>query len=356
MSILITFLILGFIIVIHEWGHFIVAKKSGVFVEEFAIGMGPMLFGKEKDGTLYSIRLLPLGGYCKMKDEDGDGANDPDSFNNATMFKKFLIVFAGAFMNFVLAISVFFIINLFAVTETTTIRETVEDYPADEVGIIAGDIIYSVNGSRTRSFQDVSYAISSANTEILEIMVKRGNEKFIFKFAPKLDEDSGRYLVGIYPELKTGLLSEKQTGIEQNTFFGTIYESFWDTVFSIKVTLSSLLELVTGKLGVDQLTGPIGLTPVIDEQYSNAMAISFTSMLLTMLNIMGLLSANIGVFNLLPLPALDGGRIVFMLVEVITKKPISPEKEGRIHFVGFVILMVFGLFIAFKDVVNIFAG
>lgn len=356
LSVLITFLILGFIIVIHEWGHFIVAKKSGVFVEEFAVGMGPMLWGKEKDGTLYSIRLFPLGGYCKMKDEDGDGANDPDSFNNATMFKKFLIVFAGAFMNFVLAISIFFIINLFAITETTTISNTIEGYPAFEAGITAGDVIYSVDGSRTRSFQDVSYIVTGFTGDNLEVVVNRDGQKLLFNLTPMFNEASGRTLIGIYPEFKSGLLSESQEGLEKNTLFETIRDSFWDMVFSIRVTLLSLVELVTGKLGMEQLTGPIGLAPVVNEQYENAMAVSFWSMLLTMLNIMGLLSANIGVFNLLPIPALDGGRIVFMLVEVITKKPISPEKEGKVHFIGFMLLMAFGIFVAFKDVMNIFAG
>ncbi len=356
MGLIITILIFGFIILIHEWGHYIVARKSGVFVEEFAIGMGTKLWSKEKNGTLYSIRLFPLGGYCKMKDEDSQ-SNDPDSFSNATMPKKFAIIFAGAFMNFVLALAIFIGIAFFSGSATTIIDSVSEGSPAMEAGIQPGDEIYKVNGKRVRSFEDLSFKISGINgseAKPIEITVKRNDEKLTFDLTPKYDETMKRSIIGISPVLKNGLFAKDVDGIEKNTFFGTIRDGYFNMIFTIKITIVGVIELITGGIGIDQMMGPIGITPVIDSQYESAMEISIGATVLTMLNIMALLSANIGVFNLLPIPALDGGRIVFLAIEAIRGKPIPPEKEGMVHFVGFVLLMGFGIFIAFKDVINLF--
>lgn len=358
MSLIITFLIFGFIILIHEWGHFIVARKSGVFVEEFAIGMGTKLWSKEKDGTLYSIRLFPLGGYCKMKDED-TFSNDPDSFSNATISKKFAIIFAGAFMNFILALVIFIGIGFFTGSTTTIVKEVVEDSPAQQVGIKPGDIIYEVDNKKVRSFEDLSLKISGINGKSkslknINITVKRKNEKLTFTLKPKYDEALQRNLIGIVPVIKNGMLAKNIEGIQKNTLFDTIRDGYFNMLFTIKVTVIGVLELLSGGISINEMMGPIGITPVIDSQYENAMKVSVGTTILTMLNIMALLSANIGVFNLLPVPALDGGRIVFLLIEAIRGKPISPEKEGMVHFVGFVLLMGFGIFIAFKDLINIF--
>ena len=356
MSLIITILIFGFIILVHEWGHFIVARKSGVFVEEFAIGMGTKLWGKEKNGTLYTIRLFPLGGYCKMKDEDAT-SNDPDSFTNATMPKKFAIIFAGAFMNFVLALAIFIGIAFFSGTATTTVREVSENSPAQQAGMQSGDIIYKVNGKKITSFEDLTFKFARLPKEVetvFNITVKRGNEKLNFKVTPKYDEVNKRHLIGILPVFKNGLFSKDVNGIEKNTFFGTIRDGYNNMIFTIKVTIVGVVDLFTGKISFKELTGPIGITPVIDSHYESAMKVSISATILTMLNIMALLSANIGVFNLLPIPALDGGRIVFLTIEAIRGKPIPPEKEGMVHFVGFIILMGFGIFIAFKDVINLF--
>lgn len=356
MSLIITILIFGFIILIHEWGHFIVARKSGVFVEEFAIGMGTKLWSKEKNGTLYSIRLFPLGGYCKMKDEDTAG-DDPDSFSNATMPKKFAIIFAGAFMNFVLALAIFIGIAFFSGSATTTVREVSDNSPAKEAGIQPGDIIYELDGKRIRSFEDLTFKFSRLTPDTnksFDITIKRNGEKLSFNLIPQFDETTNRYLIGISPVLKNGLFAKDIDGIEKNTFFGTIRDGYFNMIFTIKVTIIGVVELFTGQIGLDQMMGPIGITPVIDSQYESAMQVSVGATILTMLNIMALLSANIGVFNLLPIPALDGGRIVFLFIELLRGKPISPEREGVVHFVGFVLLMGFGIFIAFKDIINIF--
>ena len=318
--------------------------------------MGTKLYSKEKNGTIYSIRILPLGGYCKMKDEDSEGS-DPDSFSNATMPKKLAIVFAGAFMNFVLALIIFIGIVLFNGTVTTTIKEVSSGYPAIQAGIRAGDKIHSINGNRVRSFDDVTFNLMNINSESkagINIVVKRENKKLEFNLLPKFDEKTNKALIGVLPTVKNGTFAKNIDDVEKSGFFESIYYGFWNMIFTIKVTIIGVVELFTGKVNFSQVMGPIGLTPVINDTYEEAIKTGIGATILTMLNIMALLSANIGVMNLLPIPALDGGRILFFLIEILRGKPISPEKEGMVHFVGFVILMGFGILIAFKDIINIF--
>ncbi len=352
MKILILILILfGVIIMIHEYGHFIAAKKCGVFVEEFAIGMGPKLWGRVKNNTLYSIRLFPIGGYCKMKDEDSK-STDKDSFGNATKLRKFIILFAGAFMNFLLAIFIFVGISFFSNIATTKIQYVDENLPAYASGIQAGDEIYKINGKRIRLFEDITFNLLRNGDKPLDIVIKRNGEKINVKVTPELKEN--KYLIGITPKMKTAFFGEKNENFEKSSFFDSVYNGFWNMFFTIKVTVVGVIELFTGNANLNEVMGPIGLVPEINKTYQEASKFGISSIILTMLNLMALLSANIGVMNLLPLPALDGGRILFLLVEIIRRKPIPEEKEGMIHFVGFVILMIFGIFIAFKDLFNIF--
>ncbi|MDE6181903.1 MAG: RIP metalloprotease RseP [Eubacteriales bacterium] len=351
MSYLIMLIMFCAIIVIHEYGHFIAAKKSGVFVEEFAIGMGPKLWGKEKEGTLYSIRLFPIGGYCKMKDEDSK-STDIDSFGNATKLKKFIILFAGAFMNFLLAIAIFVGISFFSATATTEIASVEENLPASNAGIMEGDVIYKINGKRVRLFDDITFSLIRNEDKPINVTVKRDGEKLDFTIQPKLQD--GRYVIGITSKLETAFIGEKVEGYDKAGFFDSIYNGFWNMIFTMKATIVGVFDLFTAQVELEELTGPIGLAPVINNTYEEASKVGVMSIILTMLNLTALLSANIGVMNLLPLPALDGGRIVFLLIEAIRGKPIPEEKEGMVHFVGFVALMVFGVFIAFKDLRNIF--
>lgn len=351
MIILIVFLIFGVIIMIHEYGHFIAAKKCGVFVEEFAIGMGPKLWGKEKNKTLYSIRLFPIGGYCKMKDEDTK-STDKDSFGNATKLKKFIILFAGAFMNFLLAIVIFVSIAFFSSNATTTIKSVDESLPAYSAGIKAGDEIYKINGKRIRIFQDITFSLFRNGDKPLDIIIKRNGEKIKINVMPELKNNT--YLIGITPEVKSAFLGDKIEGIKKATFFDTLYNGYWNMIFTIKATIVGVVELFTGKANLNEVVGPIGLVPEINKTYQEASKFGLASVILTMLNLTALFSANIGVMNLLPLPALDGGRILFLLIEIIRGKPIPEEKEGMIHFIGFIILLGFGILVAFKDILNIF--
>lgn len=351
MAFLIMLIIFCAIIVIHEYGHFIAAKKCGVFVEEFAVGMGPKLWGKEKGGTLYSVRLFPIGGYCKMKDEDSK-STDIDSFGNATKLRKFIILFAGAFMNFLLAIVIFVGISFFSGSATTEIASVDENLPASSAGIMQGDVIYKINGKRVRIFDDVTFSLLRNEGKPINLTIKRDGKKLDFTVEPKLQDN--RYVIGITSKMETAFIGEKVEGYDKSSFFGSIYNGFWNMIFTMKASIIGVFELFTGQVELNEVTGPVGLAPVINNTYEEASKFGIVSIILTMLNLTALLSANIGVMNLLPLPALDGGRIVFLLIEAIRGKPVPEEKEGMVHFIGFVALTVFGVFIAFKDLRNIF--
>lgn len=351
MAILIMLIMICAIVVIHEYGHFIAAKKCGVFVEEFAIGMGPKLWGRKKEGTLYTVRLFPIGGYCKMKDEDST-STDIDSFGNATKIKKFIILFAGAFMNFLLALAIFFGISFFSVVATTEIATVAENSPASNAGIMQGDVIYKIDGKRTRIFDDISLALTRNEKDTIDITVKRDGKKIDFQVKPEVKD--GRSIIGIASKTKSAFIGSREEGYEKASFFDTIYNGFWNMMFTMKVNILGVFELFSGQAELKDIRGPIGLVPDINETYEQAAQIGIASIILTMLNLTAFLSANIGLINLLPLPALDGGRILFLLIEAIRRKPIPEEKEGMVHFVGFVVLMAFGVFIAFKDLKNIF--
>lgn len=344
-------LIFGAIVLVHEYGHFIAARKCGVFVEEFAIGMGPKIISKQKKDTLYSIRVFPIGGFCKMKGEDSSDV-DSDSFSNASKGKKFIILFAGAFMNFVLAFVILLGISFFAGTTTTEITNVADGSPASVAGLESGDKIYKINGEKVHIFDEISFAILKNGSNTAEIEVKRNGEKIKLNVTPK--EQDGRYLIGISTKPKAPLISKNNGEHEKASFFETIYNGYWNVIFILKSTFYSFVQLFTGKVSLNQVMGPIGLAPVIDETYKTASKAGVLSLILTMLNLTAVLSANIGVLNLLPLPALDGGRILFLLLEVLRGKPIPEEKEATVNFVGFIILMGFGIFIAFKDIWNIF--
>ncbi len=351
MVIIIFILIFGIIIAVHELGHFIAAKSCGVFVEEFAIGMGYSIFSLKKKDTLYSIRILPFGGYCKMKNED-EKSDDEDSFSNATKLKKFIILFAGAFMNFLLAVFIFFIISLFSYISTTNIESVAENSPAYEAGLQAGDKIYKINDKRVRIFEDISYLIQLEGDSTIKMTVERDNELLDFYVTPSLQD--GSYIIGIYSNAKAPFISKGYEGLEKSTFFEAIYNGYWKTVFTVKSIFEGLIDLVSFNVELKDITGPIGLAPIIGETYAEAITYGIKSVILTMLNLTAILSFNIGIINLLPIPALDGGRILFLFIELIRRKPIPPEKEGVIHFVSFVILIAFGILIAFKDLFAIF--
>ncbi len=344
MNIVIALIIFSIIILFHELGHFLLAKANGIKVNEFSLGLGPTLVGFTKGETKYSLKLLPFGGACMMEGEDGE-STDERSFNSKSVWARISVVFAGPLFNFIMA-WVFALIVMASVGFDRPILTSVrEGFPAAEAGLQEGDEIISMNGSRTHFFREVSqFSIFHAG-EDAKIVYERDGERYETVLSPKLDEASGRELFGMNGKAMR----------ERGTVLETVANSFYEIRYQICTTIESLRMLVTGKVGMKDLSGPVGIVKVMGETYESNESAGGTGLaLLSMINFSIFLSANLGIMNLLPIPALDGGRLVFLIIEAIRRKKISPEKEGMVHFVGLVALMALMVFVMFNDIRNIF--
>ncbi len=357
MSVIITLIIFTLIVVIHEWGHFIAAKKCNVFVEEFAVGMGPKLFGVQRGDTLYSVRLLPIGGFCRMADDEIEGS-DKIGFNQASVFKRILIAVAGPVMNFVLALIVLTFMAMSTGISTNRVAGTIEGYPAESAGLQPGDRIVAINGKAVNIRSDLDFYLSEHPGEALNLTVKRSGEKINATIIPKLNEE-GKYLIGIKtqykaPVINLGLYDLSDIGnITRAGFFECVADGFWNMIFLVKVTVLGVVRMLTLNVSLNEISGPIGVTTVVGDAYQSTITDGAIYTVLTMLNLSALLSANLGVINLVPIPALDGGRIFVYLIEIVRRKQLPPEKEGIINLIGFALVMGFGIFIAINDVIKL---
>ena len=322
-TILCVIIVFGLIIFIHELGHFLTAKMFGVKVHEFALGMGPKLFGKQKGDTLYSVRLIPMGGYVKMEGEDAD-SSDPAAFSNKKPWQRFIILFAGAFMNLLLGFLLLVTLNAASprlpVIPKMEVVSVVEGMGAQAAGMQAGDKIIEIDGSRIHTQLDFNLALDQKGT--VSVTVERDGQNHT---------------------LPLGI----SQATEEKHFGNLISYSFFETFSIIKLTYQSFFGMFSGTVGVEQMSGPVGIVTEI----SNAAQSGFFDVMWLAL----IICLNLGVVNLFPLPALDGGRIVFVLWEMLTKKKLKPEQEGFIHFIGFVILILFMLYITKNDIVKLFA-
>jgi len=230
------------------------------------------------------------------------------------------------------------------------IRELLPGMPAETAGLLPGDRIVKVNGTRIHIYDDFRFVLSGNNGRPIDITVKRGKEQITKNITPVYNQETGGYLVGFRPEVKTGIFGETEPGYARVGFFESVSAAFYNIIFWIKYTFLSLIRLFTLQLSVNELAGPIGIAQAIDTTYSETRGLGVSVTVMTMANITALISANLGVFNLLPLPALDGGRLVFLTVEGIRRKPLNRDREGMVHFIGFVALMVLAVFVAFNDI------
>ena len=342
MGIILAILVFGIIVFIHELGHFLLAKANKIRVDEFSLGMGPRLFSFVKGETRYSLKLLPLGGSCMMGEDDVDDMSE-GSFNSKSVWARMSVVVAGAVFNFLLALIFSMIVIGYTGYDEPVISGVVEGFPAQEAGLTEGDRIVKKNNKKINIWREISYYNMFHPGETVDLVYERDGEKRETTITPKKDED-GNYLIGITSPAqyeKANLLTAVQYGI---------YEvKFW-----ICTTLESLKMLVTGDVGVDQLSGPVGIVSVVDETYQQSKSYGVIIVIMQMLNIGILLSANLGVMNLLPLPALDGGRLVFMIVEAIRGKRVPPDKEGWVHGIGMILLLALMAFVMFNDVKKLF--
>lgn len=344
MKIVIAILIFSIIILFHELGHFLLAKKNGIRVNEFCLGLGPTLFGVTKGETKYSVKLLPFGGACMMEGEDGD-SSDEGAFNNKSVWARISVVAAGPVFNFIMAWIFALIIMICVGYDRPVLTDVIEGYPAQEAGMQAGDEIISLNGHRTHFYREVSmYSFLYPGKEV-DVVYERDGERYEVTLQPKWSEENGSYMMGI-----SGSLAR-----ERGNVLETVSHSFYEVKYWIYSTVQSLRLLATGGVSMNDLSGPVGIVKSIGDTYDESQSSGGAYLtFLSMLNICIFLSANLGVMNLLPIPALDGGRLVFLIIEAIRGKRVDPEKEGMVHFVGFMALMALMIFVMFNDIRNIF--
>lgn len=332
-KIIISLLVFMLAVTVHEFGHFYGAKKSKIKVNEFAVGMGPKIFSKQKGETLYSVRALPLGGYCAMEGEDEgeiEGTfEETGNFNQAPIFGRIITIFAGPLSNFILAFIILLGLFSFKGVQTSEISAVLEDSVAQKVGIVAGDKIVKIGDFDISNFSDIKMALKSVGDKDVPVTFERGNEQ---KEVKVNFEDSQNKVLGIQSTLK------RNPSLVLKETVGT-FNYFITSMFNI------IRQLFTGKVGLGQLSGPIGVVGAISNAASNG--------IYSLLYMTAFLSINLGFINLLPIPALDGGRLVFLFIEAILGRPISREKEGYVHFIGFVFLMGLIIFVSFKDIIRL---
>ncbi len=370
LKIVIALIIFGIIIIVHEFGHFIVAKWMKVRVNEFAIGMGPKLVSWGKGETLYSLRLLPLGGFCAMEGEDEDaptpaamgGNADREaapsvdgSFAEKPVWRRVLIVVAGAAMNLLLGLVILLIAFGFMETKASdgtayfnsvTIAELPETSPAYQTGLRVGDTILKVDGTAIATDMDLSMVMQSDEDGVFDMVVRRDGEKTTLKgvtFTLATDEESGvRYLKYDFKVLgikRTVWTTVKQAGKMEYSLAVTVWRSFGN--------------LLTGRYGLNDLSGPVGTVDYIGDAVSQAVTLEGMQSLFLMI---ALITINVGVFNLLPLPALDGGRLLFLIIEGITRKKVPAKFEGLVHFIGLILLFALLAVVTFSDIRRLITG
>lgn len=346
-TVILFIVIFGIVVISHEFGHFLIGKRNGIRVVEFAVGMGPTLFSFQKGETKYSLKLLPIGGACMFDGEDGvaaeNGEPDERSFLAANVWARIATVFAGPFFNLLLALVFSLIIVAFNGSDRPVIQQIIKDSAAEEAGVLAGDEILRMNGERIRIYREVSLNSALNQGEPITLQVQRGNEVLDITLTPRYSEKDGRYYIGL-----AGAGEWIKCNPVQVFQYGAYEVRYW-----VKATYKSLLIMLRGQAKKEDVSGPIGIAQFVGDAYEEVKPYGISYVIFTMMNIVVLLSVNLGILNLLPLPALDGGRLVFLFLEVLRGKPISPEKEGIVHFAGLVAFMILMVFVMYNDIMKI---
>ncbi len=344
MIIIIAILVLSFLIFVHELGHFMVAKMVGIQVDEFSIGFGPKLLGYKKsdDSTMYSLRVLPLGGYVRMAGEDPEDENSVNGFNTKPLKHRFAVISAGSVMNFLVAILLIVItygvIGIPVASNTNVIGEVIQGTPAMSAGLKGGDKIISINDTPTKNWDEVAESIRESGEQELTLVVERNNQTHTFQIKPKYDPQLEIYQIGISQSViwqRQGFFQAIQLGLSQSFEFS-------------KLVFESLGGLIAGKYSTDDVAGPVGITVAIGEAARGGLGY--------LMIFAAVLGINLAIINLLPIPALDGSKLMFLSIEGLRGKPVSPEKENFIHLIGFALLMVFFILITYNDIARIING
>ena len=338
MSIVIALLVFSVIILFHEFGHFLLAKLNKITVVEFSLGMGPRLLSFEAGGTRYSWKLLPFGGSCMMLGEDGE-EEEEGSFGSKSVWARMSVIAAGPIFNFLLA----FIMALFIVGnlgyDVPVLLNVTEGMPAADAGLQAGDRIVKMNGKRIHLYREVQNYSMFHQGETVVFQYERDGELHEATVAPELMNGSYKYGIG-------GNINYRQ----KTNVLETLEYSAYEVYYWIDTTVSSLGLLFKGGVQLDDMSGPVGVVDAIGTTYQESRDEGVFYVWMNLLNIAILLSANLGVMNLLPIPALDGGRLIFLIVEAIRRKRVEPELEAKIHFAGLMLLMLLMVVVMFNDV------
>ena len=339
LNIVIALIIFGIIVLIHEFGHFLFAKLSGVKVVEFSVGMGPRIFSVKGKETRYSLKLLPLGGSCAMYGEDED-EDAPGSFNSAPLLGRIATIAAGPVFNFILAflVAIFIVANVGV--DKPVISGFVSGLPAESSGLMVGDEIEKINGRDIDFYRSVSTYLFMNQGKYITLTVKRNNEKQTITVTPMYNEEYSQYMIGI-----------KSSGYEKlKNPFSILKYSVLEVTYTISMTVDSLIYLLRGRARASEISGPVGIVNMIGTTVNESKPYGIFVVLLSLSQMVLLLSANLGVMNLLPLPALDGGRLIFLFLEAIFRRPLNRKVEGYIHFAGFALLMLLMVFVMFNDI------
>lgn len=376
LTILVALLVFAIMVTVHEFGHFAVAKLFKIHVVEFAVGMGPAFFKKKHGDTTYALRWIPFGGYCMFDNDVGD--NDaPNAFEKAAWWKRLCVALAGAFLNLVLGFLVFIVLQS---ANATTYQPTVTDFVthtyAESSDLQVGDKILRLNDTGIHIKDDLDLFMQRNGAAPVQVTVKRGKETKVFTITPSKSEEIytygetemslvqningnelerivqpapdivgyadyvgqtttvSRYILGFYGETKP------------HTFLSVLRDAFFTTIYNVKIVYISLWDMLLGKVSADQVSGPIGIVSVIGQ----ATKVGWQPLLA----LVGLLTVNLGIMNLLPIPALDGCKALVLIAEGITRKKLPPKVEGIINFAGFALLILLMLWATFNDIQNIF--
>ncbi len=350
MTLIILILILGILIFVHELGHFIFAKRSGVYVYEFALGMGPKIFSftrkkETKDPTLYSLRLIPIGGFCAMAgevEEDDKKIKKNQFMCNKTKLQRFLILIAGVMFNFILAIILLFLQSLIwgNPEQKSIIGYVPEDLPISEAGIEVGDKVIGLNGYKVNTWDKLTIVLNlkhKSSVYDFKIEKKDGTIKD-YKITPKIEKtEDGKP----YPVFGLGVGEQTHKGFLNAVKFA--FTKFWTIITTMALTIGSLF---TGKLSVSNLSGPVGMYSIVGESAKYGIQ--------SLMYLTAYLSINLGFINAIPFPAFDGGRILFIAIEAITKKKVDTNIEGVLHTIGFILLMILMIYITVLDIWKLF--
>ena len=339
MSIIVAILVFSLLVLFHELGHFLLAKANGIRVNEFALGLGPTIIGFTKGETKYSLKLLPFGGACMMEGEDED-SDDERSFQKKSVWARISVVAAGPIFNFIMAFVFSVVLLSIAGVDKPILSDVIEGYAAQEAGLQSGDLLVGMGDKHIDFYREVSLYSALHTGEPVEIEYQRDGKIYETVLTPKLDEETGRYLYGFIGSNRT------QVGFLEAVKYG-----FAELRYYVDTTFQSLGMLFGGAFSVNDMSGPVGIVQNMGEVYEESVQNDgYFYAFLNMLSWTIMLSANLGVMNLLPIPALDGGRLVFLVIEAVRGKAMDPNKEGFVHFVGIILLFGLMFVVMFNDI------